>query len=110
MHSGDIGLNHTQLGVEVGFDERAEQAKARVIDNDFQVVAAGGVPEQPAFLEVGKVGGKHGAGDGKLFRERAEAILPAGGQNQGISPVREDAGHIASHTGGRAGNQSFFHS
>ena len=107
MHGTDIGVDHAQLLVEVGFEKLAEQPEARVVDYDFEIIAAHRAVQQAALLLIAHVRRNHMA-DGRQFGGKlAQSVLAAGAQDQLIATRGEQLRHFASQTRGRAGNQCF---
>ena len=59
MHRTDIRVDHAQLFVQIGVQKLAEQAEARIIYHDLEIVAAHRTVQQAAFLLIAHIRRDH---------------------------------------------------
>ncbi len=109
---GGIDLNHAEFSVEFVFSEFAEQAKARVVDEDVRDDAAKPVDDALGTTRIGKILSNHGgsgaASLAQFGRDLCELSLVTRNEKEFIPVFRQQAAELITNPGGSACYQSRF--
>ncbi len=105
MQRADVHVDHPELPVQIGLVERAENAEARVVDQDVDSVVPGLLIQAEAGGRVGKVGGQDADPGPELAFQLLQPLFPARGQDQLASARAQHARQVAAHPGARPRNQ-----
>jgi hypothetical protein len=108
-----VHLDHAQVLVQVAAAEGAANAKAGVVDQDFQVRQGGDLFFHCLHAgRVVQVGGQRFGLDGVTLAEFGgqglQALQAAGGQHQVVALGGQLAGKFGAQPAGSAGNQGSF--